>query len=145
VDAFRAVHVRAEGPVAAGAMLWRYRGQLHLTAIVKATFSIAQGGAVSVVAPEELHASDRVPFRPLCDVTLVGSAHPPAVARFGLRRDEVLIDKALHAPSTVVSRPRRSPDRPAWTGRLRSRSLGGRRNERCPAMTPDPDRAWSRG
>ena len=115
---FRPVEVRPQAGISAGAMLWRYRGELHLTAIVKATFSIAPDGSMALAAPEELvpadvhldddprrsllRASDRVPFRPQADVVLTGSAHPAggrgqrALARLGVRRDRVLVDKTIH-------------------------------------------------
>jgi hypothetical protein len=148
VDAFRPVEVRTEGPVAAGALLWRYRGELHLTAIVKATFSIARDGVVSIVAPEGLHAadvhhdgdprrsvvraSDRVPFRPQADVTLVGHAGAAqgAVARLGLRRDEVLIDKTIHVAGDRTGAHGLSigfgPIAASWPARERLAGSGGR-------------------
>jgi hypothetical protein len=102
-------------------MLFRAGGQLRVAVIVKATFVIAPDRAMVRVDPEPLlradrhadkdplrsviAASDRVPYRPRCDVVLVGQARAPLgakVARLGLRLmvargSELLLDKRLAA------------------------------------------------
>lgn len=102
-------------------MLFRAGGQLRVAVVVKATFVIAPDAAMVRVDPEPLlradrhaakdplrsviAASDRVPYRPRCDVVLVGQARAPIgvpVARLGLRLmvargSELLLDKRLSA------------------------------------------------
>jgi len=86
--------IKNETPFTAATMLWEdLQGQTKLTIIVKATFSIEKDK--SAVASKQLpifttdenygddplasirFESDRVPFKPLTDVVLVGRAHAP--------------------------------------------------------------------
>jgi uncharacterized protein YjbI with pentapeptide repeats len=119
VQAVRPVEVRALGPVAAGAMVWRYRGAPHITAIVKATFTMTPNGVMTVSAPDELQPADayqdgdprrsviavgdRVPYRGKADIMVTGSAHPAqgfgreAAARLVVQRGHTtVLDKSIH-------------------------------------------------
>src|SRR5690349_1839669 len=87
----RAVEVRALGPVAVGAIAWRYRGAVHVSAIVKATFGVVADAPMVLGAPEELGPDDLVPYRPRADVTLTGHAHAP-----GGRAKTVTVRLAIH-------------------------------------------------
>jgi hypothetical protein len=79
------------GPCALATMVWRYRGELQLTVVVKADFAFVHDGAaarlddVDTIAREDrrhrdhplasvVAPSDMVPSRPHADVLLVGSA-----------------------------------------------------------------------
>lgn len=108
----------ALGPVAVGSLLWRHRGGMHLTAVVKAQFAMRPDHPMEVVdAPQlvarDVHedddptrslieASDMVPFRPKADVWLRGHAQTPGppvsvlLARLALyRKQQALLDKVL--------------------------------------------------
>lgn len=114
----RATAVAALGPVAVGSLLWRHRGGMHLTAVVKAQFAMRPDRPMEVVdAPQlvarDVHedddptrslieASDMVPFRPKADVWLRGHAQTPGppvsvlLARLALYRKQAsLLDKVL--------------------------------------------------
>lgn len=115
----RVTAVAALGPVAVGSLLWRERGSLHLTTIVKARYAMVHGAEMRLISPPMLverdvheggdptrslrESSDFVPFRAQADVWLHGAAHTPgppvsvALARLALyRRREVLVDKIVH-------------------------------------------------
>lgn len=108
----------ALGPVAVGSLLWRHRGGMHLTAVVKAQFAMRPDRLMEVVDAPQLVArdvyedddptrsliepSDMVPFRPKADVWLRGHAQTPGppvsvlLARLALyRKQEALLDKVL--------------------------------------------------
>jgi hypothetical protein len=108
--------VVALGNCACDALPWRYRGQLRLTAIVKASFALGTDGALSPCAPDAIHrvdqphpsdqttlvaASDRVPYRACADVLVVGRVLPPPggpTPRLVVgASDGPLIDKRLDA------------------------------------------------
>ena len=114
-----ALHIRALGPIAAGSLVWRLPAGLRVSVAVKATFALTPGGKASLLAPVDLvrhdlsferdpaqslqHASDLVPFRPLCDVTFTGHAYAPPgrtvpamSVRLALFRDTALVDRTLH-------------------------------------------------
>jgi len=105
-------------------MRFRFRGQLHVTAVVKATFAFVPEAPMRLVAPDDLlpadvhhggdprrslrGASDLALHRARVDVVLTGHAHILAddpgrrtVARIALHRGRVILDKALH----VVASP----------------------------------------
>ncbi len=114
------IAVSTDGNVSAGTVLWRYKGRLHLTVVVKALFTIVPDGAAVLAGPGDIATEDRtfdanpsrsvevatdlVPYRPRCDVTFVGHAHAPrgqpapaGSVRLGLSRDgRPLLDKVLH-------------------------------------------------
>lgn len=108
VLAFRPIEVQGRGPVAAGALLWRWQGTLHLTAIVKAILNIRPDGTISPAEPEDLRTdSDRVPYRPRADVLIEGGprAHGEVV-RLALRRDDrTLIDRAIRVTGDPAATP----------------------------------------
>ena len=52
------VAIRGVGPVSCGAAVWRFRGQLHVTAVVKATFGFVPDSLMTVEAPGEIHAAE---------------------------------------------------------------------------------------
>ncbi|MEM1032382.1 MAG: DUF2169 domain-containing protein [Myxococcota bacterium] len=114
----RATAVAALGPVAVGSMVWRHRGQRHLTAIVKAQFAMRPDHVMETLdAPHIVtrdvyedddptrslaEASDVVPFRPRADIWLRGHAQTPGppvsvlLARLALYRGgRALLDKVL--------------------------------------------------
>jgi hypothetical protein len=74
------VAVGAVGDVATSSLFWRYAGQLHLTVALQARFSLEQDAAVArlpIGANDALRAAagDAVPYRPACDVWLIGHCH----------------------------------------------------------------------
>lgn len=122
VDAWP-VRTAGLGPVAVGTTLWRWQGQLSVTAVVKMSLALVPDAPMSVMKPEPIRVADRHhqnnPLRSLSgvretapqlrvvDVVLYGNAHAPPNAegqrhttqssvRLALRRDgETLIDKTL--------------------------------------------------
>lgn len=112
----------AVGQTTAAVIAWQYRGELRVTAIVKATFAFAADAVMARVLPQpirvdEVHsgksllqsirfASDLAPYRRRADVLFTGYAHAPAGTtvesmrvRFGLFSsgpgERALLDKAL--------------------------------------------------
>ncbi|AKT43714.1 DUF2169 family type VI secretion system accessory protein [Chondromyces crocatus] len=105
------------GPVACGALLWRARGQLYATVIVKATLGIANEADMTLESPEsllreEVHhqdiptrsvraTTDLVPYLRQADVVLTGHAHategPVSTldVRLALFREQSVFDKVL--------------------------------------------------
>ncbi|MFT3768007.1 MAG: DUF2169 domain-containing protein [Minicystis sp.] len=107
------------GDTATSAITWRFKGELRVTAIVKATFAFANDGPMPRVAPQpivedEVHharnpmrsislAGDLAPYRKRADAIFTGSAYAPgggpaesATARFGVASGErVVLDKKL--------------------------------------------------
>ncbi len=93
-DILEPVPISPIGAVATSSMLWRTQGLLHLTVIVKATFSLENGENMILDVPEEVvaheshvegdptkslrWASERIAFRPRCDVWCTGKIHAPA-------------------------------------------------------------------
>ena len=55
------VEIRPIGLAAGGAALWRFRGRLRVTAVVKATFSFVPGGPMTLEEPDDVYPGD-VPF-----------------------------------------------------------------------------------
>jgi len=82
------------GRTAATAIAWRFKGELRVTAIVKATFAFASDSVMARTDPQailrdEVHhggsparsirfTTDLVPYRKRADVLFTGSAHAPA-------------------------------------------------------------------
>lgn len=109
--------VVTDGRVAASPLLYRFRGRLQLAVIVKVAFSLERGEPLpppEIVTTERTlggnptrsieQASDLAPYKPRCDVTFVGHAHPPSdrvvarlSTRLGIARDDGrrLLDKVL--------------------------------------------------
>lgn len=89
----RALEIVSLCPFAVGSLLWQpHGGGLSLTACVKAMFRLEHGRDVTLADQQEpvgddrwyddarsslAAASDRIPFRPRVDVTLVGCAYAP--------------------------------------------------------------------
>jgi len=111
------VDITPVGAVACGAMLWRIRGELHVTVIVKATFDLVHESVAKLVAPDPLttkdqhhdrsptrsveRASDLAPYRPRADVVFTGEAcaQRPVTStavRLAIFRERALLDKTLH-------------------------------------------------
>lgn len=81
------------GQVAVGAIGWRFKGELRITAIVKATFAFTPDGAITRAEPQPIFrdevqhgrgparsvrfTSDLVPYRRRADVLFTGHAHAP--------------------------------------------------------------------
>lgn len=88
------VVVVAEGPTSATTRLWRFRGQLRVTVILKATFSLVHQGMMKLgpraqILTEDVHhgnspvrsvrfTNDLAPYLPQTDVLLTGHAYAPA-------------------------------------------------------------------
>ena len=91
------VHVAAEGQATATTRLWRFRGQLRVTVIVKATFALVHQGLMKLAPPDPLLTTDvhhgnspvrsarltpdLAPYLPATDVLLTGHAYAPAGER----------------------------------------------------------------
>lgn len=133
------VRVSAAGPVTVGTSLWRYEGQLSVTAIVKATFVMTPDDEMTVTAPEPLRVTEEIkdgaPLGSLCgmretvpmlqeaEVVLFGQAHAPrhrgsrsrsavteATVRMSIGRGErLLLEKTLQI---VGDRDRHGPPTP---------------------------------
>jgi hypothetical protein len=112
--------VSAIGPTAVGSVLWDNCGQLHLSAVVKATFALRHDAPMVIaksvaLCDRDVHqdddptrslvaASDLVPYRPQADVWMTGHAHAPqgrrvtvSVVRLALYREQVaLLDKVVY-------------------------------------------------
>ncbi len=106
------------GLASCGALAWRFRGQLRVTAVVKATFAFVPGGTMRLEAPDDLHladvpwgeraslwaASDRVPYRLFADIVLVGHAYLPpggGVVRLAVSGQRTLVDKSVGVSDDV--------------------------------------------
>ena len=113
------VQVKAVGASSAEALVWRMRGELRVTVIVKGTFAFQADAPMRVVAPEdvvraEVHhgknparsvrlTSDLAPFLPAADVVLTGHACAPEdetalgmSVRLAVYRDHALLDKSIN-------------------------------------------------
>lgn len=104
------------GSVAVGSVLWRHGGELHCTAVVKATFGLEPRGPMRRINPSPIRRSDDylhgvpslagasevAPRMDQVDVTIVGHAYarPPTTKRavrfVVVRGHTVLIDKTLY-------------------------------------------------
>lgn len=114
------IAIHTDGTVSCGATLWRYRGRVQLTVIVKSVFAFAPDDVAARAGPGEIVAEDRqlggnpmrsveiaadlAPLLARCDVLFTGHAHPPggqpapaSSVRLGISRDGVmLLDKVIH-------------------------------------------------
>jgi hypothetical protein len=104
------------GLVAVGSILWRFRGQLRCTVVVKATFSLPETGPMTRINPQALRRSDdymsgvpslagaaeMAPRMPQAGAVIVGSAYSKeptrkrAVRFTVVRGNTLLIDKTLY-------------------------------------------------
>ncbi len=117
--ASRKVDITALGPAAVDTVLWQMQGRLHVTVVVKASFSFALDAAMDRIDPEEIlraevhhnknpmrsirATGDLAPFQPLCDVVLTGHACAPSgttvdalSVRLVVFREVPLVDKTLY-------------------------------------------------
>ncbi len=99
--------------------MWRARGQLYVTVVVKATFGLVNDQPMELVEPAELvrselyhrdnpsrsvrATSDMAPYLNRADVTLIGHAYAPSGApatmvpvRLAVFREQALLDKTAH-------------------------------------------------
>ncbi|MFO0588972.1 MAG: DUF2169 domain-containing protein [Polyangiaceae bacterium] len=113
------VQVKAVGASSAEAVVWRMRGELRVTVLVKGTFAFQPDAPMRVSAPEEIvraevhHGknparsvrltSDLAPFLPAADVVLTGHACAPEdetalgmSVRLAVYRDRALLDKSIN-------------------------------------------------
>lgn len=113
------VRLTTAGPCVGGTLAWRWKGKLHLTVAVKATFALVPGGPMTTAAPEELFraeahhrdnparsvraTSDLVPYLVRADVVFTGHAHAPPgervamlPVRLAVFHKHPLFDKTLH-------------------------------------------------
>ncbi|WP_437972936.1 DUF2169 domain-containing protein [Sorangium sp. So ce295] len=140
------------GPSAAATVVWRLRGQIHVTVVVKATFALVPEGRMSPVAPDPIAAdeqpdpsgqrlqiaSDLAPYLDPCGVVVTGHAElppgfssPHAMVRLTVVQDgQVRIDKQAQLDGSARVGPARSHVRIDGLGPLprtsplRSRLLG---------------------
>jgi hypothetical protein len=114
------VQVAPVGAVATASLLWRTQGVLHLTVIVKASFTIVDGGMMALDMPQDIVSKDQhrdgdptksldwanecVPFRPRCDAWCTGEIYAPgdtgvrtSAIRFGVfqQQQRPVVDKWL--------------------------------------------------
>src|SRR5690349_19352058 len=87
------VQIRAHGLASAATRLWRFRDQLRVTVIVKATFALEHQGIMRLGPPDDIvtrdvhHGNnfvrsvrltnDLAPYLPGTDVVLTGHAYAP--------------------------------------------------------------------
>jgi hypothetical protein len=111
--------IHTDGAVSCGTRLWRFRGSLQLTVVVKAVFAILHDGVAKPAGPgaiisEDYHrdgyparsveaASDLAPYLARCDVLFVGHAYAlgaraaAGAVRLGISREgRPLLDKTIH-------------------------------------------------
>lgn len=123
-EAVSRVEVSAVGASAAETVVWRLRGELRVTVIVKAVFAFEADAPMRVVEPEdivraEVHhgrnpsrsvrlTSDLAPFLPNADVVLTGHACAPAdetalgmSVRLAVYREQPLLDKSINVLCTT--------------------------------------------
>ena len=109
----------SSAPVSTGSVVWRARGQLYVTVVVKATFGLVNDQAMELVEPAELvrgelyhrdnpsrsvrATSDMAPYLSRADVTLIGHAFAPSgepatmvPVRLAVFREHALLDKTAH-------------------------------------------------
>jgi hypothetical protein len=130
-----AVEVLSVGAASVGAVTWRLSGRLHVSAIVKATFSFAPGATMTPTLPIPVRAAevphpegsireprDTAPELTLADVIFVGHACTPALVpapRLSVRvavrtrSGALLLDKSLEVLGDRVFFPGKPPPEPA--------------------------------
>lgn len=113
------VMTTAVGDCAAGSVLWRFRGQLMMTVVAKASFELALDRTMTRIAPEPIQRTERqdggvmssvrracelAPQLRWVDVTMNGFAHPPhegvkeMPVRLAIQREGgVLLDRVVFA------------------------------------------------
>ena len=112
------IAILATQDVACGVRLWRTSGQQRATVVVKATFSLVDGGPMRLVGPEPILVNDQhlagnqassvivpsdlSPYMPRADVILSGHAQAPSGApatqlkvRLAVAGQRPLVDKSV--------------------------------------------------
>jgi len=104
------VQISAHGPASATTRLWRYRGQLRVTVIAKATLTLVHQAMMKLAPPDaivtaDVHhgdnpvrsvrvANDLAPYLPGTDVIVAGHAHaPPGTSAQWVTAGVALYDK----------------------------------------------------
>lgn len=134
------------GLASTATVAWRFRGQVRVTAIVKASFVMAPSALMALGEPEPIVAeeipldpgaplgsvrapSDLAPYRLMADVILRGHAHVPAeggtVRLTVFSEEKILVDRAVRVAGDAGG-----PVPLVW-----ERALGGRRSRENPAGT----------
>jgi hypothetical protein len=113
------VPITAVAPALGATVVWRTRGQLYVTVVVKATFALVPDEDMRLIEPEPLlredvhlgglpnrsaiAASELAPYLTRADITLTGHAYAPGgqpvsmlAVRLAVLRDRALVDKTLH-------------------------------------------------
>jgi len=121
------VAIHSLGDAATATVVWRRRGQLYVTVVIKGSFALIPEGDMMPVLPEPIAnreqddgsgmglytAGDLAPYLVRTDVMLTGHAHPPAgatrvVARLEVIRHGVpLLDKSVEiaVPEGAAAEP----------------------------------------
>lgn len=149
------LRVTTAAPIAAGAVVWRYRGDLRVTVAIKAVFSLVPNGAAVLRAPVDLtphdvsfgrdpsrsleYASDLVPFRPRADITFLGDACAPPgpvvsamAVRLAVYRGAPVVERTLH----VIGDRRAGNPTPAEIQRIPLRYERAMASEQNPVGLP---------
>ena len=115
------------------AVLWRFRGRLQLTVVVKSVFALVPDGAATHAGPGEIVAEDRTHGgHPSRSVEVAGDLAPY------LTRCDVLFTGHAHAPGGRRPPARSTSGSPArgvrcWTRRSTSSATAGRRARPSPS------------
>lgn len=126
------IRVQAVGPLASAHLLWRQRGQLHVTILAKSTFSFVPGGIMTARPPDpivatDVHhhddatlsirvASDLVPFLRRADILFSGFAHATRgpTSEMDVRlaiehHQKLLLEKVLHVRGDALGPSEQKP------------------------------------
>jgi hypothetical protein len=87
------VEIHPIGLAACGTVAWRFRGQLRVTAVIKATFSFVPGGVMELEEPDDVHADD-IPF--------TGDAWTPDGLRPAAPGDPTDASRSIWAPGDLA-------------------------------------------
>jgi len=101
---FWPVTVVPVGRLAAATLLWRTKGRLHVTVVVKARFRFQHDGVMTPMMPEPVRPQlgELAPYLGQADVVVVaaqahsaGAASAPRAVRLALFREWAVVDKSL--------------------------------------------------
>jgi hypothetical protein len=163
------VPIVSTGALATATILWQWRGRHYVTALAKATFTMAPDRVMVASRPEPIDTTlELAPFRSELDVVLVAAhAHAAAPAevaavRLVLSGSDVLIDKGLlvYAPrpggvvapfrcAAIVARQGRpdalvvNPADPRERGTLGPRDVAAKAHHSGGVLLVDDDVDWS--
>lgn len=93
------IDARALGPVSVAARAYRHRGRAFVTAIVKATFTLAQDAAMAVTKPSAFHWSEQ-----MRTASPVSSARRVSDGAPFVRKAEILLDAIAFASGPPIAR-----------------------------------------